>query len=142
MAKEPVGKRESLRKEAQRRGVTVYRVRADRAQELGVTKRVAVGKAKPSEQSLLDLKTGIPAATPLRPGDPKQRYKHRYWIDGVYDYGDRFLGVIDSPRRLTIKQIQNEVIGWFEHLNQQQITEHYDVDEMPRGIRVARVTVQ
>lgn len=133
---------ESLRAEARRRGVSVYRVRADRAQSLGVSRRVAVGKPKPGERSLSERKARFPKPTPRRSDDPPQRYRYRYWIEGRWSYDKRwrFIGVHDSPRRINPKQLTRIVENWWEQFDYEELEERYEELELPQQIRVARIT--
>lgn len=47
--------RESLREEAARRGVSLARVRAERAPGRGVSREVALGHARPGERSFVEM---------------------------------------------------------------------------------------
>lgn len=70
---------ESLRAEARRRGVTVSRVRSDRATTRGITPSVARGKPRRGELSLTETRLGfLPARSP-------QPLRYRQWwhrLDG------------------------------------------------------------
>ena len=57
MAVEAFRNRESLRHEAKRRGVSVYRVRVERGAHLGLNKRTSVGHAKAGEPTLRELRS-------------------------------------------------------------------------------------
>lgn len=67
---------ESLRSEAARRGITVYRVRVERGAQRGLSRSVAVGKPKRGELTIRE------AAKGLRPARRAQPKKYRvYWTD-------------------------------------------------------------
>jgi hypothetical protein len=90
----PAAPRESLRAEAARRGVSVYRVRADRAEARGISRAVAVGHARRTGERPLAPPTrvrryfaGVESIKHRRHQGPAQDHSvvMRYSTEGDFD---------------------------------------------------------